>query len=156
MLPISALAASLALFAAAGTPDEAPWPFGSADPKPSVSKTPAKVDPIAFVRDRLADPSKPFTMIVHIDVKADSASEFTKLANPVQELAQHENGVISYQVVRGAQAPASFVISESWNSLADLEKHLSSDAAKALLAKLPELTSRTPTIEVFTPLPAGN
>lgn len=154
-LPTTALAAALALFAAAGSPGDDPWPFGDARANPPAA-APAQPDALTSIRDRLADVSKPFTLVVRLELKPESVAEFTGLALTAQEATRREPGALTYEFSKSSQTPTSIVLYEHWRSFGDLEKHFQSEATKALLGKLGDLTAKPPQIDVYLPFEPGH
>ena len=108
---------------------------------------------LASVRSRLKNPDKPFTLIVHIQVKEGSGEQFEAAFAKAITGTRKEKGNLVYDLNRDTEKPSRYLVYERWKSLAALEAHLNSPHIKALLAELPKLTEGAPESRVM--LPAG-
>jgi len=111
-----------------------------------------KEDPIiAFVKPRLKDASKPFTLMVGVKVKEGSADKFEAAFAKALQATRKEKGCLTYDLNRDTDDATRYQVYERWKSLADLEAHIKSDHIKALLKVLPEVTSGAPELRVLLP-----
>ena len=112
-----------------------------------------KDDPIlTFVKPRLKDAGKPFTLIVVVKVKEGEGAKFEASFAKAQKATRMEKGCISYDLNRDADDAGRYLVYERWKSLAALEAHLKTDHIKALLADLPALVAGAPEPRVLMPL----
>jgi quinol monooxygenase YgiN len=109
-------------------------------------------DPIiAFVKPKLKNPDKPFTLMVGVKVKEGEGKKFEEAFAKALTATRKEKGCITYDLNHDTANPARYLVYERWKSLADLEAHLKSDHIKALLAVLPDVTSGPPDLHVLLP-----
>ncbi|MBY0524635.1 MAG: antibiotic biosynthesis monooxygenase [Gemmataceae bacterium] len=108
---------------------------------------------VAQIKAQLKDSTKPFTMMVHIQVKEGTGDKLeTAFIKAIKE-SRKEKGCLTYDLNRDAKDPTRFVVYERWKSLADLEAHLKAPHIVALLAELKDVLAGAPDGKVF--LPAG-
>ncbi len=112
-----------------------------------------KEDPIiAFVKPKLKEPGRAFTLIVVVKVKDGEGKKFeTAMAKAITG-TRKEKGCIRYELNHDEEGK-SYMVYERWKSLADLEAHLKTDHIKDLRAVLPDVTAGAPELRVL--IPAG-
>lgn len=111
-----------------------------------------KDDPIlAFVKQRLKDPEKPFTLMVGVKVKEGAGTKFEEAFAKALKATRKEKGCITYDLNRDADDALRYQVYERWKSLADLKAHLESDHIKALRAVLPDVAAGPPELRVLLP-----
>ncbi len=111
-----------------------------------------KENPIlTFVKTRVKDQKKPFTLVVRVTVKDASTAKFEEAFAKAIKATRAEKGCLTYDLNRDTNDAARYVVYERWKSVADLESHLKSDHIKALLAALPDLIEGAPEPHVLTP-----
>lgn len=113
-----------------------------------------KSHPIAEqVKAGLKDPTKPFTMIVHLKTKDGAGPKFETAFSKALKPTRAEKGCHAYELNRDTKTPTSYVLYERWQNLAALEAHLKTPHITALLAELGDLLDGPPELRVL--LPAG-
>jgi quinol monooxygenase YgiN len=108
---------------------------------------------LTMVREKVADPSKPFTFIAELTAKPGRGDDLAAAVKSSQTvpLTRKEVGVIAYDILRDVDSPDAFVAHECWKNLAALESHLGSAHFTAIGAALEDLLAGPPTIRVFAP-----
>jgi quinol monooxygenase YgiN len=106
---------------------------------------------VAEVKKALKDPAKPFTMVVHLQVKEGMQGKFEAAFAKAIKGTRTEKGALAYNLDRDIKDPTHFQVYERWKSLADLDEHLKTKHITALLAELKELLSAPPEVKVFLP-----
>jgi quinol monooxygenase YgiN len=95
---------------------------------------------ITFVKSRLKNPDKPFTLIVRVQVKEGAGKQFEAAFAKAIPASRKEKGNLAYDLNRDTQDPSRYLVYERWKDLAALEAHLQTPHLKALLAELPKVT----------------
>jgi quinol monooxygenase YgiN len=108
---------------------------------------------ITFVKSRLKDPDKPFTLIVRVQVKEGAGRQFEAAFAKAHAETRKEKGNLAYDLNRDTQDPSRYLVYERWKDLAALEAHLKTSHIKALFVELPKVTAGAPESQVL--LPAG-
>ena len=120
---------------------------------PAAQAADDKDDPIiAFVKPRLKDASKPFTLMVGVKVKEGAGEKFEAAFAKSLQATRKEKGCITYDLNRDTSDATRYQVYERWKSLADLEAHLKSDHIKALLRVLPDVTGGGLDLRVLLPV----
>jgi quinol monooxygenase YgiN len=104
---------------------------------------------ITFVKSRLKQPDKPFTLIVHVQVKEGAGKQFEAAFAKAISATRKEKGNLAYDLNRDTQDPSRYLVYERWKDLAALEAHLKTPHLKALLAELPKVTDGAPESQVL-------
>ncbi len=113
-----------------------------------------KENPIlAFVKTRVKDQKKPFTLVVRLTVKDGSAAKLEEAFATAAKATRAEKGCLTYDLNRDTDNETRYVVYERWKSVADLDAHLKTDHIKALLKALPALIDGAPEPHVL--IPAG-
>lgn len=111
-----------------------------------------KDDPIvAFVKPRLKDANKPFTLVVVVKVKEGAGERFETAFASALKGTRKEKGCITYDLNRDTGEAGRYMVYERWKSLADLEAHLKTEHIKALRMVLPDVTTGQPELQVLIP-----
>ena len=104
---------------------------------------------ITFVKSRLKNPDKPFTLIVRVQVKEGAGKQFEAAFAKAIPASRKEKGNLAYDLNRDTQDPSRYLVYERWKDLAALEAHLKTPHLKALLAELPKVTDGAPESQVL-------
>jgi quinol monooxygenase YgiN len=107
---------------------------------------------ITFVKSRIHDANKPFTIIVAVQVKDGSGKTFEDAFVKALPLTRKEKGSIGYDLNRDARDSKRYLVYERWKSLADLENHIKTDYIKALLKVFGDVSEGTPELQVLVPV----
>ncbi len=109
---------------------------------------------VILVRGKLADTSRPFTLIVDLEAQAGRGDDVAAAIRHtrVVELSQSEPGCFAYEIVRDADAPDRFVVYERWCDLAALEAHVLMPHFAAAGESLGGLLACAPGVRVLMPL----
>ena len=108
---------------------------------------------LALVRGKVADPSRPFTIIADLAAhpgRGDAVAAAVA-ATGAAGLTRAEPGCVAYDLCRDADAPDRFVAYECWRDLAALDAHLATAHFAAAGAALAGLLAGPPTVRVLTP-----
>jgi autoinducer 2-degrading protein len=121
---------------------------------PAAASGQQEPNPIATqIKAALKDPTKPFTMMVHLQIKEGMQEKFEAAFAKAIKGTRKEKGFLAYDLNRDAKDPTRFVVYERWKNLADLEEHLKTSHITTLLSELKEMLAAAPEAKVF--LPAG-
>lgn len=109
---------------------------------------------IAFVRSKVSDPRRPFTIIADLAAHPGRGHEVAAAiaGSRAIELTRAESGCLAYDISRDADAPDRFVAFEQWRDLASLQSHLATAHFAAVGAALGGLLAGAPTVRVLTPV----
>ncbi|MSQ97316.1 MAG: antibiotic biosynthesis monooxygenase [Gemmataceae bacterium] len=121
-----------------------------------VAQAPAqdKENPIATeVKANLKDPTKPFTMFVHVKIKVGAGSKFEAAFAKAIVGTRKEKGNKAYDLNRSVKAPNEYVVYERWQDLAALQAHLKTPHITTLLTEIGDLLDGPPEVKAL--LPAG-
>jgi quinol monooxygenase YgiN len=111
-----------------------------------------KEDPIlATVKATIKDPSKPFTMLVRVQVKEDAGAKFEAAFARATRATRKEKGNRAYDLNRDLKMPTRYVVYERWQNLKALQEHLQSEHIKTLLSEIGDLLAAPPEVSVMTP-----
>lgn len=108
---------------------------------------------VAQVKAEVKDPTKPFTMLIALQVKPGEEARFESAFAKAIRGTRKEKGALAYDLNRDAKDPTRYVVYERWKSVADLEAHLKTPHITALLGELKEVLAGSPELKVA--LPAG-
>jgi quinol monooxygenase YgiN len=106
---------------------------------------------VASIKPRLKDPDKPFTLAVHIKVKAGAGDRFEAAFAKARRETRKEKGNLAYELNRDTEDPSRYLLYEHWKNLSALSAHLEAPYIKTLLAEMPDLTTGPPELHVFVP-----
>jgi quinol monooxygenase YgiN len=111
-----------------------------------------KEHPIAAqVKASLKDPTKPFAMLVSLQVKEGTAEKFEAAFKKAIKPTRAEKGCLAYELSRDTKAPTQYLLYERWANLASLEAHLKAPHITTLLKELGELLAGPPDLRVLVP-----
>lgn len=107
----------------------------------------------AFVRSKVSDPSRPFTLIADLEAHPGRGDEVAASieASGAVGLTRSEAGCIAYDVCRDTDSPDRFVAYECWRDLSALEEHLATRHFAAVGVALNGLLAGAPVVRVLTP-----
>lgn len=108
---------------------------------------------ITFVKSRVKNPDKPFTLVLRVQVKEGTGKQFEEAFAKAIVATRKEKGNLAYDLNRDTRNSSSYLIYERWKNLAALEAHLNAPYLKVLLSELPKLLDGAPESSVL--LPAG-
>jgi quinol monooxygenase YgiN len=103
------------------------------------------------VKAAVKDPAKPFTMLVHLQVKEGDGEKleaaFAKAIKPTRK----EKGCLTYDLSRDAKTPTHYLVYERWQNVDALDAHLKTAHITALLTELADLLASPPEVRVHVP-----
>ncbi len=103
----------------------------------------------AEVAGRLADASRPFMLLVELQVAPEQADELIKaMAKPTRE-THKEAGNLAYELSRDPKDAGRFVLYERWQNVAALDSHLQQPYLVALLSDFQRLLAKEPKLSVL-------
>ena len=108
---------------------------------------------ITFVKARVKNADKPFTLVIPLQVKEGSGAKLEAAFAKAARLTRKEKGCLAYDLSRDADKPDRYLVYERWQNLKALEAHLNTAHIKKLLADLPDLLAGMPEPRVL--IPAG-
>jgi autoinducer 2-degrading protein len=108
---------------------------------------------VAEVKANLKDASKPFTMLVFIQVKEGAEEKFEAAFAKCIAGTRKEKGNLAYQLNRDAKKKGAYVVYERWQDLAALEAHMKTPHIATLRSETGDLRVGASEVKVF--LPAG-
>jgi quinol monooxygenase YgiN len=120
----------------------------ASSPAPAEEKSNPIVD---RVKASLKDPSRPFTMLVQLRVKADAGPKLEAAFVPAARATRKEKGNLAYQLNRDVKTPTRYLVYECWRDLPALEAHLKSEYITSLLKDLGELLDGPPEVQILIP-----
>ena len=106
---------------------------------------------VAKVKAAVKDPTKPFTMLVHLQVKEGTGAKVEAAFAKAIQRTRREKGCAAYDLNRDPQMPSRYLLYERWHSVADLEAHLRAGHIATLLVELGDLLAAPPDVQVFVP-----
>ena len=106
---------------------------------------------IAAVKPQLKDPKKPFTMMVHLQVKEGAGEKFEATFAKAVKLSRKEKGCIAYDLNQDPKKPTNYTVYERWQDLAALEGHMKAEHITTLLKDLGDLLDGPPEVRVLFP-----
>ncbi|GIW86569.1 MAG: hypothetical protein KatS3mg108_0893 [Isosphaeraceae bacterium] len=106
---------------------------------------------IAQVRAAVTDASKPFVMVIRIEVRPGKGPELERAFAPAVAATRREKGCLAYDLARAAGSPESYILYERWASLDDLKAHLETPHITELLPKLGEITAEPVQMDLYLP-----
>lgn len=108
---------------------------------------------VAEVKANLKDATKPFTMLVFIQIKEGSEEKFEAAFAKAIAGTRKEKGNLAYQLNRDAKKKGHYVVYERWQDLAALDAHMKTPHIAALRAETGELRAGASEVKVY--IPAG-
>jgi quinol monooxygenase YgiN len=118
----------------------------------SSARSQEKPNPLlAQIKAGVKDPTKPFTLIVQLQVKEGSEGKFeTAFARAIPP-TRKEKGCLAYDLNRDARKPTHYLVYERWQNLAALEAHLKSAHITTLLREVGDLLAGPPEGRILLP-----
>jgi len=107
---------------------------------------------VAQVKAALKDVDKPFTLVVHIQVKKGSGKKFEAAFARAAKPTRKEKGCLTYDLNHDAKNPANYLVYERWRNLAALDAHLKSEHITRLFKDIGELLAAPPNSDVMLPV----
>lgn len=104
-----------------------------------------------MVKANLKDPTKPFTMLVHLKVKEGENKKFEIAFAKAVVGTRKEKGNKAYDLNRSAKSPNEYVVYERWQDLKALQEHLKAPHIATLLAEVGDLLDGPPDVKVLIP-----
>lgn len=95
--------------------------------------------------------SDPFLVIARIEVRPDAWEAFVVAASACIEATRREPGCLGYEFHESLTQPCRFVSFESWETRADIDRHMASEHMRAFLAAARTCVTAPPVIEVIEP-----
>jgi len=109
--------------------------------------------PIAkSAKEKLKDPSKPFTLGVRFKVKEGMGAKLEEAFLGAVKATKKEKGCLAYDLNKSTDDETMYVLYERWASLADLDAHLKAPNTEKLLSTIRELLAGEPDKRVFLPV----
>ena len=108
---------------------------------------------LTFVKSKVKDADKPFTLVVSLKVKEGEGKKLEAAFAKARRATLKEKGCRAYDLSRDTDDPTRYQVYERWQSLAALKEHLATAHTKALLGELPGFLAGAPTPRVL--IPAG-
>jgi quinol monooxygenase YgiN len=119
---------------------------------PATAAAEEKENPIlTFVKSKVKDPDKPFTLMVLVRVKEGEGKQLEEVFAKAVKATRKEKGCITYDLNRDTEDMTRYVVYERWKSVDALKAHLETEHIKSLLAALHDLLSGQPEPRVLTP-----
>jgi autoinducer 2-degrading protein len=100
-------------------------------------------------KSKVADPKKPFTMVVILTVKDGQGKALETAFAPAIKATRKEKGYIAYDLNRDVADPNKYYVYERWASIAALDAHLQTEHIKTLLSKATDLLAGPPETKFF-------
>ena len=112
---------------------------------------------IAFVRSKVPDPGRPFTIIADLTAHPGRGGEVVAAiaGSGAVSLTRAEPGCLAYDVCQDADSPDRFVVYERWRDLPALGSHLETTHFAAVGAALGGLLAGAPAVRVLAPVAAS-
>jgi quinol monooxygenase YgiN len=140
-MPSVRRAACLLAVAALALPAPAALARGGEKPNPIVAK----------IKAALKHPTKPFTLLVRLQLKEGAGKKFETAFAKAARLTRKEKGCRAYTLDRDLKSPTHYLIYERWENFAALEAHLKTEYITALLKELGDLLEGAPEMQVLVP-----
>jgi (4S)-4-hydroxy-5-phosphonooxypentane-2,3-dione isomerase len=106
---------------------------------------------VAEVKANLKDASKPFTMLVFIQVKEGAEEKFEAAFAKAIAGTRKEKGNLAYQLNRDVKKRGAYIVYERWQNLAALAAHMKTDHIATLRSETGELRVGASEVKVFVP-----
>jgi quinol monooxygenase YgiN len=107
---------------------------------------------VALAKERLADPTKPFVLVVRFKAKEGKADAFEAAFKPVVAATLKEEGCLQYTLSRDLAQPGHFLLYEYWKDLETLRAHLKTPHLADLGKALAEFGDGAPEAAFFIPI----
>ena len=103
------------------------------------------------VKASLKDPTKPFVMLVNLEIKDGTATKLEAAFAKARAATRKEKGNKAYSLNRSTKAPNEYVVYERWENFAALQAHLKTPHFAALLTEVSDMLDGAPEVKVFIP-----
>lgn len=107
---------------------------------------------VSLVRERVADPSKPFVLVIGLKAKEGQAEALEQAFGPAVAATLKEKGCLQYMLSRDPSKPGEYLLFERWSNLDDLRAHLRSAHIEVLLKAIESLVAEPPQAQVLLPV----
>jgi quinol monooxygenase YgiN len=104
---------------------------------------------LALAKEKIADPKKPFTLVVVLTAKEGQGKQLEELFKPAIAATRKEKGCIAYDLNRDLAEANKYYVYERWASVAALEAHLQSAHIKTLLSKIGDVLAGEPEVKFY-------
>ena len=109
-----------------------------------------KANPILeLAKEKVADPKKPFTMVVLLTVKNDQGKLLEEAFRPAIKASRKEAGCLAYELNRDPADANRYFVYERWKSISALEYHMGTEHFKTLLSKASDVLAKAPEPKFF-------
>lgn len=95
--------------------------------------------------------SEPFIVIARVEVRLDARERFVAAATKCIVATRKEQGCLAYEIHESLTQPCRFVSYESWETRADIDRHMGSPHVVAFLEAARACVTAPPVIEVVEP-----
>ena len=104
---------------------------------------------VEAAKENVADPKKPFAMVVIVQVKEGEGKAFEDLFKPAIAATRKEKGCIAYDLNRDPKEATKYYVYERWQSVAALEFHMQTEHIKTLLSKIADVVAGPPEVKFY-------
>lgn len=104
---------------------------------------------VEAAKANVADPKKPFTMVVIVEVKEGQGKALEDLMKPCIAATRKEKGCIAYDLNRDPKDATKYHVYERWQSVAALEHHMQTEHIKTLLSKIGDVITGPPEVKFY-------
>lgn len=104
---------------------------------------------VEAAKANVADPKKPFTMLVIVQVKEGQGKALEDLMKPCIAATRKEKGCIAYDLNRDPKDATKYHVYERWQSVAALEHHMQTEHIKTLLSKIGDVVAGPPEVKFY-------
>jgi quinol monooxygenase YgiN len=104
---------------------------------------------VALAKEKVADPKKPFTLVVVLTVKEGQGKQLEELFKPAIAATRKEKGCIAYDLNRDLGDATKYYVYERWQTLAALEAHMQTPHIKTLLGKVGDVVAGEPEAKIY-------
>lgn len=104
---------------------------------------------VTLVKSKIADPAKPFTILVTVKVKEGQNEAFEAAHKLAATGTAKEAGFVAYDLNRSTESPQSYFLYERFKSLAALELHLKEAHTVKLVTAFPGFFDGPAKVEIF-------
>lgn len=104
---------------------------------------------VEAAKANVANPKKPFTMVVIVEVKEGQGKALEDLMKPCIAATRKEKGCIAYDLNRDPKDATKYHVYERWQSVAALEHHMQTEHIKTLLSKIGDVITGPPEVKFY-------
>ena len=95
--------------------------------------------------------SEPFIVIARVEIRPDAWELFVAAAAQCIAKTREEQGCLAYEIHESVTQPCRFVSYESWETRADIDRHMAAPHVVAFLEAARACVTAPPVIEVVEP-----